>query len=83
MYQLKLETYLIKAVDKLGNVSINATSVVTQITTIGEFTDLLTQNENPDFAGTTSDTVITNLEDGAKCIVLKGNQLFDDVNWKF
>jgi len=79
----KTGTYLIKAVDKLGNVSINATSVVTQITTIGEFTDLLTQNENPDFAGTTSDTVITTLEDGAKCIVLKGNQLFDDVTGNF
>jgi hypothetical protein len=79
----KTGTYLIKAVDKLGNVSINATSVVTQITTIGEFTDLLTQNENPDFAGTTSDTVVTTLEDGAKCIVLKGNQLFDDVTGNF
>ena len=79
----KTGTYLIKAVDKLGNVSINATSVVTQITTIGEFTDLLTQNENPDFTGTTSDTVITTLEDGAKCIVLKGNQLFDDVTGNF
>jgi len=79
----KTGTYLIKAVDKLGNVSINATSVVTQVTTIGEFTDLLTQNENPDFLGTTTDTVITTLEDGAKCIVLKGNQLFDDVTGNF
>jgi hypothetical protein len=79
----KTGTYLIKAVDKLGNVSINASSVVTQVTTIGEFTDLLTQNENPDFLGTTTDTVVTTLEDGAKCIVLKGNQLFDDVTGNF
>jgi len=79
----KTGTYLIKAVDKLGNVSINATQIVTQITTIGDFTDLLTQNENPNFTGTTSDTVISFLEDGSKAIVLKGNQLFDDVSGNF
>ena len=55
----KTGTYLIKAVDKLGNVSINASSVVTQVTTIGEFTNLLTQNENPDFDGTKTDVVKT------------------------
>ena len=51
----KTGTYLIKAVDKLGNVSINASSVVTQVTTIGEFTDLLTQTENPRFCGAKTD----------------------------
>ena len=77
-------TYLIKAVDKLGNVSINASEVVTQITTLGSnFTDLLTQNENPNFAGTTDDTVVTTLEDNSKAIILKGNQLFDDVSGNF
>jgi len=76
-------TYLIKAVDKLGNVSINASSVVTQITTIGDFTDLITNNQNPNFTGTTSDTVITFLENNSKAIVLKGNQLFDDVSGNF
>ena len=79
----KTGTYLIKAVDKLGNVSINASTVVTQVTTIGEFTNLLTQNENPDFLGTTDDTVITTLEDNSKAIILKGNQLFDDVSGNF
>ena len=79
----KTGTYLIKAVDKLGNVSINATQIVTQITTIGDFTDLITQNENPNFLGTNSDTVISFLEDGSKAIILKGNQLFDDVSGNF
>ena len=79
----KTGTYLIKAVDKLGNVSINASSVVTQITTIGDFTDLITDNQNPNFLGTTNDTVISFLEDGSKSIVLKGNQLFDDVSGNF
>ena len=80
----KTGTYLIKAVDKLGNVSINAASVVTQITTIGEFTDLLTQNENPDFDGTKTDVVKTTIgDDNTPCLVLKGNQLFDDVTGNF
>ena len=80
----KTGTYLIKAVDKLGNVSINASSVVTQVTTIGEFTDLLTQNENPDFDGTKTDVVKTTIgDDNTPCLVLKGNQLFDDVTGNF
>ena len=77
-------TFLIKAVDKLGNVSINASSVVTQITTIGEFTSLITQNENPDFSGTQTDVVKTTTGDNnTPCLVLKGNQLFDDVTGNF
>ena len=80
----KTGTYLIKAVDKLGNVSINASSVVTQITSIGEFTNLLTQTENPDFSGTKTDVVKTTIgDDNTPCLVLKGNQLFDDVTGNF
>ena len=76
-------SYCIKAVDKLGNVSTNASEVVTQITTIGDFTNLITDNQNPNFTGTTDDTIITTLEDGSKAIILKGNQLFDDVSGNF
>jgi len=80
----KTGTYLIKAVDKLGNVSINASSVVTQITTIGEFTDLLSQTENPNFDGVKTDVVKTTIgDDNTPCLVLKGNQLFDDVTGNF
>jgi hypothetical protein len=80
----KTGTYLIKAVDKLGNVSINASSVVTQVTTIGEFTNLLTQTENPNFDGTKTDVVKTTIgDDNTPCLVLKGNQLFDDVTGNF
>tara|TARA_R100000664_G_scaffold34157_1_gene54445 strand:+ start:1048 stop:4101 length:3054 start_codon:yes stop_codon:yes gene_type:complete len=78
-------TYLIKAVDKLGNVSINASEVVTQVTTLGaNFTSLITQNENPDFSGTKTDVVKTTTgDDNTPCLVLKGNQLFDDVTGNF
>ena len=78
-------TFLIKAVDKLGNVSINASEVVTQITTLGaNFTSLITQDENPDFNGTKTDVVKTTTGDNnTPCLVLKGNQLFDDVTGNF
>ena len=80
----KTGTYLIKAVDKLGNVSINASSVVTQVTTIGEFTNLLVQNENPTFAGNKTDVVLTTIgDDDTPALVLAGNQLFDDVTGNF
>ncbi len=78
-------TYLIKAVDKLGNVSINAAEVVTQVTTLGaNFTSLITQDESPNFAGTKTDVVKTTTGDAnTPCLVIKGNQLFDDVTGNF
>ena len=78
-------TFLIKAVDKLGNVSINASEVVTQITTLGaNFTSLITQDESPDFNGTKTDVVKTTTGDAnTPCLVIKGNQLFDDVTGNF
>ena len=79
----KTGTYLIKAVDKLGNVSINASSVVTQVTTIGEFTNLLTQNENPGFDGTKTNVVKTTLEDGSSALVLDSTELFDSATGNF
>ena len=45
-----------KSLDKLGNVLLMLV-VVTQVTTIGEFTDSLTQTENPDFDGIKTDVV--------------------------
>lgn len=74
----KTGTYLIKAVDKLGNVSINATKVVTAVDTIGDFTDLLTQNENPDFDGAKTNVVKITQEDGTPALVLDTIELFDD-----
>jgi hypothetical protein len=79
----KTGTYMIKAVDKLGNVSTNEATVTTLITTIGDFTDLITQNENPDFTGTTSDTVITTLEDSTKAVILDSDELFDSASGNF
>ena len=48
-------TYFIKAVDKLGLSSINATSSVAIIDEIKGFNAVATSTQNPDFAGTESD----------------------------
>ena len=51
-------TYLIKAVDKLGNFSSNATAVISNVTSVTNFNNITTQSEHPTFAGTNTNTVI-------------------------
>jgi hypothetical protein len=50
-------SYLIKAVDKLGNFSSNEAIITTNITAIGNFTNANTATENPDFTGTKTNVV--------------------------
>jgi hypothetical protein len=50
-------SYLIKAVDKLGNFSSNEAIITTNITAIGNFTNANTATENPNFTGTKTDCV--------------------------
>ena len=51
-------TYLIKAVDKLGNFSSNATAVISNVTEVLTHNSVSTINEHPTFAGTNNNTVI-------------------------
>lgn len=44
-------TYMIRAYDKLGNASINSTSVVVPATALETFTNNLSQTEHPTFSG--------------------------------
>ena len=71
-------TYLIKAVDKLGNFSSNATAVISNVTGALNFNAVATQSEHPTFAGTNTNTVIT---DGA--IELDSSELFDSASGNF
>jgi len=58
----RVGSYCIKAVDKLGNFSINETIIATNVTTIGNFNNITTQSENPNFTGTkTNLTLDSNL----------------------
>ena len=71
-------TYLIKAVDKLGNFSSNATAVISNVTSVTNFNNITTQSEHPTFAGTNTNTVITD-----NAIELDSSELFDAASGDF
>jgi len=71
-------TYLIKAVDKLGNFSSNATAIISNVTSALNFNAVATQSEHPSFAGTLTNTVITD-----SAIELDSSELFDSASGNF
>ena len=71
-------TYLVKAVDKLGNFSSNATAIISNVTSPLNFNSVASQSEHPAFSGTFTNTVLT---DGA--IELNSSELFDSASGNF
>jgi predicted phage tail protein len=71
-------TYLLKAVDKLGNFSSNATAIISNVTGVTNFNSIATQSEHPTFAGTLTNTVITD-----DAIELDSSELFDAASGNF
>jgi len=71
-------TYLIKAVDKLGNFSSNATAVVSNVVSAENFNSITTVNEHPTFAGTK-----TNVSLSDDAIILNSSELFDSASGLF
>ena len=71
-------TYLIKAVDKLGNFSSNATAIISNVTSAINFNNITTQSEHPTFGGTFTDTIL--LDDA---IELDSTELFDSASGNF
>ena len=71
-------TYLIKAVDKLGNFSSNATAIISNVTSATNFNVITTQSEHPTFAGTNTNTVISD-----NAIELDSSELFDAASGDF
>ena len=71
-------TYLIKAVDKLGNFSSNATAIISNVTSALNFNAVTTQSEHPSFSGTLTNTVITD-----DAIELDSSELFDSASGNF
>ena len=71
-------TYLIKAVDKLGNFSSNATAIISNVTSALNFNAVATQSEHPSFSGTNTNTVITD-----NAIELDSSELFDAASGNF
>ena len=58
----RVGSYLIKAVDKLGNFSVQESIIATNVATIGNFNNITTQSEHPTFSGTKTNVT---LSDGA------------------
>ena len=74
----RVGTYLIKAVDKLGNFSSNATAVISNVTSVTNFNAVSTVNEHPTFAGTKNNVVISD-----DAIILDSSELFDSAAGDF
>src|SRR6056300_934206 len=71
-------TYLLKAVDKLGNFSSNATAIISNVTETINHNAVATQSEHPDFLGTLTNTVIAD-----DSIRLDSSELFDSASGNF
>ena len=78
-------TYLIKAVDKLGNFSSNATAVISNVTSVLNFNAVATQSEHPDFLGTTTNVIVdgNTLRLDSSELFDSGSGLFDDETSRF
>jgi hypothetical protein len=66
-------SYLIKAVDKLGNFSSNEAIITTNIISIGDFQNAGTATEHPDFTGVKNNTVAVD-----NTLILDTIEQFDD-----
>ena len=74
----RIGSYLIKAVDKNGNLSSNATIIATNILEIGDFNAVVTQTESPTFSGTKTNVYV---DSGA--LRLDSTELFDSAVGNF
>ena len=74
----RIGTYLIKAVDKLGNFSSNATAIISNVTGVLNFNAVATQSEHPDFTGTK-----TNVIESDNTLKLDSSELFDSASGLF
>jgi len=77
-------TYFLKAVDKLGNVSDNATSIVidTNVADIDYLNFVASQAEHPDFSGAKTDVVVSSDATG-NYLTLDTSVLFDSLTGDF
>nr|BAR39620.1 phage tail protein [uncultured Mediterranean phage uvMED] len=71
-------TYLIKAVDKLGNFSSNATAIISNVVGITNFNAIAIQSEHPDFDGTKTNVLVSD-----STLRLNSSELFDSASGDF
>lgn len=69
----RIGSYLIKAVDKNGNYSINESIIATTVTTVGNYNAIATSTQSPTFSGTKTNVYVD--ENGY--LRLDSSELFD------
>jgi len=73
----KTGAYLIKARDKLGLPSVNATIVYVAVDTIGNFNFLTSSTQNPNFTGVKDNVLVSKNYSTVNALTLTDGQLFD------
>ena len=79
----RVGSYLIKAVDKLGGFSIDATVIATDIAAIGNFNEITINTQNPLFDGNKSNIVRTTDDGSNFFLVLDSTEQFDSASGNF
>ena len=74
----RVGSYLIKAIDKLGNYSSNETIISTTVASIGNYTSITSLTESPSFTGTAYNVIAS---DGT--LRLDSSELFDSATGTF
>ena len=69
----RVGSYLIKAVDKNGNYSVNESIIATTVTTVGNYNAIATSTQSPTFAGTKTNVYV----DENNYLRLDSSELFD------
>ena len=79
----KTGAYLIKARDKLGNPSVDATVVFVAVETIGNYNALTSSTQNPNFTGTKTNIYVSDDIASTPALVLNTQELFDSPSGNF
>ena len=79
----KTGAYLIKARDKLGNPSIDATVVYVAVDVIGNYNFLTSSTQNPNFTGNKTNIYISDDITDSPALVLTSQELFDSPSGNF
>jgi hypothetical protein len=75
--------YLIKARDKLGNPSVDATVVYVAVNSIGNFNALASSTQNPNFTGNKTNVYVDPSIASVPALVLNSQELFDSASGNF
>ena len=75
--------YLIKARDKLGNPSVDATVVYVAVDSIGNFNALTSSTQNPNFTGNKTNVYVDDTIVSVPALVLDSQELFDSASGNF